>query len=41
MFISGVNDTGNKKERIWGIHFLPILLRAYLSALYNLIFAYS
>ncbi len=35
MFIIGVNDTGDKREKIWGIYFFPILLRASLSALYT------
>ncbi len=34
MFISGVNDTGDKRGKFWGVNFLYILLRAYLSALY-------
>ncbi len=28
MFISGVNDTGEKREKFWDIIFLNILLRA-------------
>ncbi len=36
MFISGVNDTGEKKEKFWDKIFLNILWRAFLSALYTL-----
>jgi hypothetical protein len=35
MFISGVNDTSDKRGKFLGIHFFHILLRAYLSALYS------
>jgi hypothetical protein len=28
MFISGVNDTGDKREKFWATHFFHILLRA-------------
>ncbi len=37
MFITGVNDTGNKREKILFMHFFHILLRAYLSPLYTLV----
>ncbi len=33
MFITGVNDTGDKRENILAMHFFHISLRAYLSPL--------
>ncbi len=35
MFITGVNDTGNKWKKFWGIIFFYFLLRATLSAHYT------
>ncbi len=35
MFISGVYDSGCKRERFWGIHCFHNLLRAYVGALYT------
>ncbi len=35
MFVSGVNDTGEKREKFWDKIFKNILLRALLSALYT------
>jgi hypothetical protein len=35
MFISGVNDTGNEREKFLAMHFFHILFRTYLSPLYN------
>jgi hypothetical protein len=34
MFISGVNDTGDKRGKFLGANFFHFLLRAYLSALF-------